>query len=57
MHDISNPIKKFRKEKLEIEDIPILEPLKLNPEKSQEGKDFARDLSLLDADFIVVISY
>ena len=57
LHDISNSIKKLRKEKLEVEEIPLLEPLKLNPEKSQEWKDFARDLSLLDADFLVVISY
>lgn len=57
MQTIANPIKKFRQSKLEIEDIPLLEPTKLNPDKSEEGKIFARDFALLDCDFLIVISY
>lgn len=47
------------KETLEIGDISdyILTPEKINPEKSDEWKEFAEQLEALDADFFVVIAY
>ncbi len=57
LQNSANPIKKFWQSKLEIEDIPLLEPTKLNPDKSEEGKNFAKDFEFLDCDFFVVISY
>ena len=35
----------------------IVTPSKINPEKSQEGKDFAKWLSDKKADFLVVVAY
>lgn len=38
-------------------EITILTPTKINPEKSEEGKEFYEELKALDADFFVVIAY
>jgi methionyl-tRNA formyltransferase len=48
---------KAESKKLKIDDFDIKTPNKLNPEKSDEGREFANRLKNKDPDFLVVIAY
>lgn len=48
---------KSESKKLKIDNTDIVTPNKLNPEKSDEGKEFAQRLKNKEPDFLVVIAY
>lgn len=55
--EVCENIIKVESRKLKVESENIKTPNKLNPEKSDEGKEFAERLKNKDADFLVVIAY
>lgn len=57
MNICENIIKKCTKKTAKLKDCAICTPTKLNPEKSEEGKQFAERLKEKEPDMLVVIAY
>ena len=57
MEMCENIIKKWSKSIPTLKDCDIKTPTKLNPEKSEEGREFAARLKEKDPDLFVVIAY